>query len=111
MMTQGRYGERRGMERGKGTLTFVPSGGKSFGMLKAQQEARLEEINKVKGRSKGAGPGGRGPWTRGPILALAFSPQQFLDDPKYSSDDDLPSKLETFKSEGKTVGVEGEWGG
>ncbi|XP_045651698.1 allograft inflammatory factor 1 isoform X2 [Ursus americanus] len=43
-------------------------GGKSFGMLKAQQEARLEEINK-----------------------------QFLDDPKYSSDDDLPSKLETFK--------------
>lgn len=111
MMTQGRYGERRGMERGKETLTFVPSGGKSFGMLKAQQEARLEEINKVKGRSKGAGPGGRGPWTRGPILALAFSPQQFLDDPKYSSDYDLPSKLETFKSEGKTVGVEGEWGG
>uniref|UniRef100_A0A452UIE5 Allograft inflammatory factor 1 n=1 Tax=Ursus maritimus TaxID=29073 RepID=A0A452UIE5_URSMA len=73
-------------------------GGKSFGMLKAQQEARLEEINKVKGRSKGAGPGGRGPWTKGPILALAFSPQQFLDDPKYSSDDDLPSKLETFKN-------------
>ncbi|XP_034516359.1 allograft inflammatory factor 1 isoform X2 [Ailuropoda melanoleuca] len=43
-------------------------GGKSFGMLKAQQEARLDEINK-----------------------------QFLDDPKYSSDEDLPSKLETFK--------------
>ncbi|KAF5915537.1 hypothetical protein HPG69_012702 [Diceros bicornis minor] len=54
-------------------------GGKAFGLLKAQQEERLDEINK-----------------------------QFLDDPKYSSDEDLPSKLEAFKSEGKTVGVEGE---
>ncbi|KAG8506046.1 Allograft inflammatory factor 1 [Galemys pyrenaicus] len=49
-------------------------GGKAFGLLKAQQEERLDEINK-----------------------------QFLDDPKYSSDEDLPSKLEAFKSEGKTV--------
>ncbi|XP_070101431.1 allograft inflammatory factor 1 isoform X1 [Equus przewalskii] len=54
-------------------------GGKAFGLLKAQQEERLDEINK-----------------------------QFLDDPKYSSDEDLPSKLEAFKSEGKTAGVEGE---
>ncbi|XP_004711753.1 allograft inflammatory factor 1 [Echinops telfairi] len=43
-------------------------GGKAFGQLKAQQEEQLEEINK-----------------------------QFLDDPKYSSDEDLPSKLEVFK--------------
>ncbi|XP_057555330.1 allograft inflammatory factor 1 isoform X1 [Hippopotamus amphibius kiboko] len=50
-------------------------GGKAFGLLKAQQEERLDEINK----------------------ALAFPPQQFLDDPKYSSDEDLPSKLEAFK--------------
>ncbi|XP_034886507.1 allograft inflammatory factor 1 isoform X2 [Mirounga leonina] len=42
-------------------------GGKAFGLLKAQQEERLDETNK------------------------------FLDDPKYSSDEDLPSKLETFK--------------
>ncbi|XP_070101432.1 allograft inflammatory factor 1 isoform X3 [Equus przewalskii] len=44
-------------------------GGKAFGLLKAQQEERLDEINK-----------------------------QFLDDPKYSSDEDLPSKLEAFKN-------------
>nr|AAA92457.1 allograft inflammatory factor-1 [Homo sapiens] len=43
-------------------------GGKAFGLLKAQQEERLDEINK-----------------------------QFLHDPKYSSDEDLPSKLEGFK--------------
>ncbi|KAB1261292.1 Allograft inflammatory factor 1 [Camelus dromedarius] len=52
-------------------------GGKAFGLLKAQQEERLNEINK-----------------------------QFLDDPKFSSDEDLPSKLEAFKSKGETVGVE-----
>ncbi|XP_037699480.1 allograft inflammatory factor 1 isoform X2 [Choloepus didactylus] len=44
-------------------------GGKAFGLLKAQQEERLDEINK-----------------------------QFLDDPKYSSDEELPSKLEVFKN-------------
>ncbi|NP_001348431.1 allograft inflammatory factor 1 isoform b [Mus musculus] len=44
------------------------SRGKAFGLLKAQQEERLEGINK-----------------------------QFLDDPKYSNDEDLPSKLEAFK--------------
>ncbi|XP_006931612.1 allograft inflammatory factor 1 isoform X2 [Panthera pardus] len=44
-------------------------GGKAFGLLKAQQEDRLDEINK-----------------------------QFLDDPKYSSDEDLLSKLEAFKN-------------
>ncbi|XP_006875668.1 PREDICTED: allograft inflammatory factor 1 [Chrysochloris asiatica] len=43
-------------------------GGKAFGQLKAQQEEQLEEINKL-----------------------------FLDDPKYSSDEELPSKLEAFK--------------
>ncbi|XP_010831656.1 PREDICTED: allograft inflammatory factor 1, partial [Bison bison bison] len=43
-------------------------GGKAFGLRKAQQEERINEIN-----------------------------QQFLDDPKYSSDEDLPSKLEAFK--------------
>nr|XP_012596520.1 allograft inflammatory factor 1 isoform X2 [Microcebus murinus] len=43
-------------------------GGKAFGLLKAQQKERLDEINK-----------------------------QFLEDPKYSSDEDLHSKLEAFK--------------
>ncbi|XP_019571075.1 allograft inflammatory factor 1 isoform X1 [Rhinolophus sinicus] len=43
-------------------------GGKAFGLLKAQQEERLDETNK-----------------------------QFLEDPKYSSDEDLPSKLDAFK--------------
>ncbi|XP_062954187.1 allograft inflammatory factor 1 [Cynocephalus volans] len=43
-------------------------GGKAFGLLKIQQEERLDEINK-----------------------------QFLDDPKYSSDEHLPAKLEAFK--------------
>ena len=42
----------------------------------------------------------------GALLRFAFPLQQFLDDPKYSSDEDLPSKLEAFKSEGTTVGVE-----
>ena len=41
-----------------------------------------------------------------PTQVLAFPLQQFLDDPKYSSDEDLPSKLEAFKSEGPAVGVE-----
>ncbi|XP_006896258.1 PREDICTED: allograft inflammatory factor 1 [Elephantulus edwardii] len=50
------------------SLTVDLQGGKAFGQLKAQQEERLEEINK-----------------------------QFLEDPKYSSDEDLPCKLETFK--------------
>ncbi|EPQ03746.1 Allograft inflammatory factor 1 [Myotis brandtii] len=44
------------------------TGGKAFGLLKAQQEERLDEINK-----------------------------EFLDDPKYNSDEDLLSKLEAFK--------------
>ncbi|KAM5325775.1 allograft inflammatory factor 1 isoform 2-T2 [Glossophaga mutica] len=44
-------------------------GGKTFGLLKARQEESLNEINK-----------------------------QFLDDPKYSGDEDLPSKLEAFKN-------------
>nr|XP_048293804.1 allograft inflammatory factor 1 isoform X3 [Myodes glareolus] len=44
-------------------------GGKAFGLLKAQQEEGLDEINK-----------------------------QFLDNPKYSGDEDLPSKLEAFKN-------------
>uniref|UniRef100_A0ABB5UPN9 Allograft inflammatory factor 1 n=3 Tax=Sus scrofa TaxID=9823 RepID=A0ABB5UPN9_PIG len=50
--------------------TLDLQGGKAFGLLKAQQEERLNEINK-----------------------------QFLDDPKYSSDEDLSSKLEAFKRE------------
>lgn len=42
---------------------------------------------------------------RGPTRALAVPSQQFLDDPKYSSDEDLSSKLEAFKREGKILGV------
>jgi hypothetical protein len=38
-----------------------PTGGKAFGLLKAQQEERLDEINKVKGRPEWAEPGGW-PW-------------------------------------------------
>lgn len=74
-------------------------GGKAFGLLKAQQEERLDEINKVKGGTKGLGLGlreGEGAWTEG-LPWLWLSPQQFLDDPKYNSDEDLLSKLEIFK--------------
>ncbi|ELK18931.1 Allograft inflammatory factor 1 [Pteropus alecto] len=72
-------------------------GGKAFGLLKAQQEERLDEINKVKGRTKESGPGERGPQTQRTYPSSGFPPQQLLDDPKYSSDEDLPSKLEAFK--------------
>lgn len=40
----------------RGYISFcAPSGGKAFGLLKAQQEERLDEINKVKGGTKGQG--------------------------------------------------------
>ncbi|XP_072920904.1 allograft inflammatory factor 1-like [Hemitrygon akajei] len=45
-----------------------PQGGKAFGILKAQQDDRLEGIN-----------------------------QEFLDSPKYKSDPDLEDKLRAFK--------------
>ncbi|XP_066470685.1 allograft inflammatory factor 1 isoform X1 [Tiliqua scincoides] len=45
-----------------------PQGGKAFGELKAQQEDLLDSLNK-----------------------------EFLDDPKYSTDEDLAEKLEIFK--------------
>ncbi|XP_053159580.1 allograft inflammatory factor 1 [Hemicordylus capensis] len=45
-----------------------PQGGKAFGMLKAQQEEFLDSLNK-----------------------------EFLDDPKYSTEEDLAPKLEMFK--------------
>ena len=57
-------------------------------------------------RGPGGGVGGRWCVTRRAYPGSCFPPQQFLDDPKYSSDEDLPSKLEAFKSEGKTIGVE-----
>uniref|UniRef100_A0A673T0Q8 Allograft inflammatory factor 1 n=1 Tax=Suricata suricatta TaxID=37032 RepID=A0A673T0Q8_SURSU len=75
-------------------------GGKAFGLLKAQQEDRLEEINKVKGESKGGQGLREGDPGPGDLSFLLLSPppqQQFLDDPKYSSDEDLLSKLEAFK--------------
>lgn len=34
-----------------------------------------------------------------PPSFLSAPQQHFLDDPKYSTDEDLPSKLEAFKSE------------
>lgn len=50
-------------------------------------------------------PWGMEPCGQGePSLAVTFPQQQFLEDPKYSTDEDLPSKLEAFKSEGETVG-------
>ncbi|XP_044275693.1 allograft inflammatory factor 1 [Varanus komodoensis] len=45
-----------------------PQGGKAFGVLKTQQEELLDSLNK-----------------------------EFLDDPKYSTDEDLAEKLELFK--------------
>lgn len=71
-----------------------------MGLLKAQQEERINEINQVKeGPWPGRGWGGWGvllDWGN-PTQVLAFPLQQFLDDPKYSSDEDLPSKLEVFQ--------------
>lgn len=67
----------------------------------------------------------RGAWGSGAPQAdqdhpwLPSAPQQhFLDDPKYSNDEDLPSKLEAFKGEegwgwGEGLGVgraAGGWG-
>ncbi|XP_061460166.1 allograft inflammatory factor 1-like isoform X2 [Rhineura floridana] len=49
-------------------LNNVYQGGKAFGLLKAKQEGRLEEINK-----------------------------EFLCDPKFSDDEDLEEKLAVFK--------------
>lgn len=86
--------------------SLYPSGGKAFGLLKAQQEERLNEINKVKGRPEKTEPGGWSPRAEGANPAVTFPQQQFLEDPKYSTDEDLPSKLEAFKSEGETVRVE-----
>lgn len=77
--------------------------------MKAQQEERLDEINKVRGGTKEVGLGlrlGEEARTEG-LPWLWLSPQQFLDDPKYNSDKDLLYKLEAFKSEGKTVGMDG----
>ncbi|XP_072331606.1 allograft inflammatory factor 1-like [Scyliorhinus torazame] len=45
-----------------------PQGGKAFGILKAKQDDRLEAINK-----------------------------DFLDNPKYNTDEDLEEKLQAFK--------------
>ncbi|XP_041068889.1 allograft inflammatory factor 1-like isoform X1 [Carcharodon carcharias] len=45
-----------------------PQGGKAFGILKAKQDDRLEEINK-----------------------------EFLENPKYKTDEDLEDKLRAFK--------------
>ncbi|XP_066568861.1 allograft inflammatory factor 1-like [Amia ocellicauda] len=46
-----------------------PQGGKTFGLLKAQQRDRLEEINK-----------------------------EYLEDQKYSDEEDLADKLDSFKN-------------
>ncbi|XP_074046245.1 allograft inflammatory factor 1 [Macrotis lagotis] len=54
-------------------------GGKEFGLLKVQQEERLNKIN-----------------------------QEFLDDPKYSNDEDLLSKLEAFKKKYMEFDLNGE---
>ncbi|XP_030403801.1 allograft inflammatory factor 1 isoform X1 [Gopherus evgoodei] len=54
-------------------------GGKAFGVLKAQQEEVLDSLNK-----------------------------EFLDDPKYSTDEDLPEKLEAFKKKYMEFDLNGE---
>uniref|UniRef100_A0A8C5PVV5 Allograft inflammatory factor 1 like n=1 Tax=Leptobrachium leishanense TaxID=445787 RepID=A0A8C5PVV5_9ANUR len=55
---------------GQGTLGIISNrqGGKAFGILKAQQESRLEEVN-----------------------------QEFLTDEKYKDDEELDDKLISFK--------------
>ncbi|XP_067416333.1 allograft inflammatory factor 1 [Emydura macquarii macquarii] len=54
-------------------------GGKAFGALKAQQEEALDTLNK-----------------------------EFLDDPKYNTDEDLAEKLEAFKKKYMDFDLNGE---
>ncbi|TEA29634.1 hypothetical protein DBR06_SOUSAS510223, partial [Sousa chinensis] len=68
--------------------SLSPPGGKAFGLLKARQERRLAEINRVSARrrlrfSSPAAP--EGSW------------REFLCDQKYSDEENLPEKLAAFK--------------
>uniref|UniRef100_A0A2K5JZ39 Allograft inflammatory factor 1-like EF-hand domain-containing protein n=1 Tax=Colobus angolensis palliatus TaxID=336983 RepID=A0A2K5JZ39_COLAP len=68
-------------------------GGKAFGLLKARQERRLAEINRV---SSGGSPNYRGFHSQhSHLLALLF--WEFLCDQKYSDEENLPEKLTAFK--------------
>lgn len=89
-------GRRRGRE---GWLTSIPLRRKSF--WTAEGPAGREAGGDQQGKSRNQ----CGEWVGSGVPQADqngsyLPPQQhFLDDPKYSSDEDLPSKLEAFKSE------------
>ncbi|XP_032113514.1 allograft inflammatory factor 1-like isoform X4 [Sapajus apella] len=70
-------------------------GGKAFGLLKAQQERRLAEINRY--------CAGREPQRQRssipahPVGGFAVLDKEFLCDQKYSDEENLPEKLTAFK--------------
>lgn len=86
-------GRRKGRE---GWLTSVPLRRKSFRTAEgpAGREAGWDQQGKAGAKRRVSGA----PQAR--LIPILSDPQQhFLDDPKYGGDDDLPSKLEAFKSE------------
>uniref|UniRef100_A0A2K5R027 Allograft inflammatory factor 1 like n=1 Tax=Cebus imitator TaxID=2715852 RepID=A0A2K5R027_CEBIM len=75
--------------------SLSPPGGKAFGLLKAQQERRLAEINRY--------CAGREPQRQRssipahPLGGSAVLDKEFLCDQKYSDEENLPEKLTAFK--------------
>uniref|UniRef100_A0ABK0LGL3 Allograft inflammatory factor 1-like n=1 Tax=Rattus norvegicus TaxID=10116 RepID=A0ABK0LGL3_RAT len=70
-------------------------GGKAFGLLKARQEKRLEEINRYRCCSKWAS--GSCDLTTAGLQTPREGKQEFLCDQKYSDEENLPEKLAAFK--------------
>ncbi|XP_044776546.1 allograft inflammatory factor 1-like isoform X1 [Neomonachus schauinslandi] len=72
-------------------------GGKAFGLLKARQDRRLAEINRVSARRHGR-LARKACSVHGCCLSLYFPPsKEFLCDQKYSDEENLPEKLAAFK--------------
>uniref|UniRef100_H0XG25 Allograft inflammatory factor 1 like n=1 Tax=Otolemur garnettii TaxID=30611 RepID=H0XG25_OTOGA len=69
-------------------------GGKAFGLLKARQERRLAEINRL---SAGREPQQSLLWRSLHAVLLALLFMEFLCDQKYSDEENLPEKLAAFK--------------
>ncbi|XP_027946355.1 allograft inflammatory factor 1-like isoform X1 [Eumetopias jubatus] len=69
-------------------------GGKAFGLLKARQDRRLAEINRVSARHKPQLPRIFCSWKN---CAVLLPSKEFLCDQKYSDEETLPEKLAAFK--------------
>uniref|UniRef100_A0A4W5PZC2 Allograft inflammatory factor 1-like n=1 Tax=Hucho hucho TaxID=62062 RepID=A0A4W5PZC2_9TELE len=65
-------------------------GGKAFGLLKAQQRERCEEINKAGNLSKAGYMKAN--------LDVRRANQEYMEDQKYQDEEDLLEKLDSFKN-------------